>query len=124
MAYNIRGEVGSIPPYPTFIPPGPKKLCEAYKNKNKDLHVRNNHFDYKVFLFCFLQWSRPIFWVSFWCKYIHYKSSFILQNYTCMSRTTFVVENTLFEELGKWAWNISFISQCVPLISCLSCILF
>ena len=25
-AYNIGGEVGSIPPYPTFIPPGPKKL--------------------------------------------------------------------------------------------------
>ena len=23
---NIGGEVGSIPPYPTFIPPGPKKL--------------------------------------------------------------------------------------------------
>ena len=25
-ADNIGGEVGSIPPYPTFIPPGPKKL--------------------------------------------------------------------------------------------------
>ena len=25
-ADNIVGEVGSIPPYPTFIPPGPKKL--------------------------------------------------------------------------------------------------
>ena len=27
-ADNIGGEVGSIPPYPTFIPPGPKKLCQ------------------------------------------------------------------------------------------------
>ena len=26
MADNIGGEVGSIKPYPTFIPPGPKKL--------------------------------------------------------------------------------------------------
>ena len=25
-ADNIGGEVGSIPPYPTFIPPGPKKI--------------------------------------------------------------------------------------------------
>ena len=25
-ADNIGGEVGSIPPHPTFIPPGPKKL--------------------------------------------------------------------------------------------------
>ena len=26
MADNIGGEVGSIPPYPTFIPPGPNEL--------------------------------------------------------------------------------------------------
>ena len=32
MADNIWGEVGSIPPYPTFIPPGPKKLfCRQIK---------------------------------------------------------------------------------------------
>ena len=30
MVDNIGGEVGSIPPYPTFIPPGPKKLfCQS-----------------------------------------------------------------------------------------------
>ena len=27
---NIGGEVGSIPPYPTFIPPGPKKLFRRH----------------------------------------------------------------------------------------------
>ena len=30
MVDNIGGEVGSIPPYPTFIPPGPKKLFYQY----------------------------------------------------------------------------------------------
>ena len=40
---NIGGEVGSIPPYPTFIPPGPQKLfCHDYHNIKKKLLKKKN----------------------------------------------------------------------------------
>ena len=40
MVDNIEGEVGSIPPYPTFIPPGPKKLfCLNQQNVKKNIYV-------------------------------------------------------------------------------------
>ena len=36
-ADNIEGEVGSILPYPTFIPPGPKKLfCQRKDQERKE----------------------------------------------------------------------------------------
>ena len=37
MADNIGGEVGSIPPHPTFIPPGPKKLFCQFKYNFKKI---------------------------------------------------------------------------------------
>ena len=43
-AFNIWGEVGSIPPYPTFIPPGPKKLFCRTSNYVGEHFLYLDHF--------------------------------------------------------------------------------
>ena len=41
MVGNIGGEVGTIPPYPTFMPPSPKKYFLP-KKKEKNIVVKLN----------------------------------------------------------------------------------
>ena len=63
MIDNIEGEVGSIPPYPTFIPPGPKKLfcpfCQ-YPGYCCDLHLKDNSNRFSTYV----QLTFPITMVS------------------------------------------------------------
>ena len=43
--YNIEGEVGSIPPYPTFIPPGPKSYFAIFWTVKKTEKKRKKNLD-------------------------------------------------------------------------------
>ena len=56
---------------------------KAYKHSNEHFHVRNKNFDYKNKYFLVFATIDTLFWVSIWCKNIHYRSSLKFKSYTC-----------------------------------------
>ena len=61
---NIGGEVGSIPPYPTCVPPSPKNMlpvlltrctsvvCDVTDGEMSDVEMTKNHFLAASIQFC------------------------------------------------------------------------